>query len=108
MVKQGEIIKVNLNLKPGHEQLGCKNYICLSHELVNTTSNITVFAPISNTDREYPFYVELEETETTRKVLLNQVVAIDCNTRCYTYAESVSDDFLIELLDKVKLVLEKN
>lgn len=45
MVKQGEIIKVNLNLKPGHEQLGCKTYMCLSHELVNTTSNITVFAP---------------------------------------------------------------
>lgn len=44
MVKQGEIIKVNLNLKPGHEQLGCKTYMCLSHELVNTTSNITVFA----------------------------------------------------------------
>ncbi|MGO4940734.1 type II toxin-antitoxin system PemK/MazF family toxin [Fundicoccus sp. Sow4_D5] len=108
MVKQGEIIKVNLNPKQGHEQQGYRLFICLSHELVNTTSNIGVFAPISNTAREYPFYVELEETETTGKVLLDQVMAIDYNARSYTHVESVSDDFLIELLDKVKLVFEKN
>lgn len=40
MVKQGDIIKVNLNPRKGHEQQGYRPYLCLNHELVNTTSNI--------------------------------------------------------------------
>lgn len=108
MVKQGDIIKVNLNPRKGHEQQGYRPYICLSHELVNTTSNLGIFAPISSTSRDYPLYVQLEGTQTTGKVLLDQLIAIDYNARPHTYVETMKDDFLIELLERVKLIFEKN
>jgi mRNA-degrading endonuclease toxin of MazEF toxin-antitoxin module len=51
---QGDIIKIDLNPKQGHEQKGYRPYICLSHHLVSDYANIAVFAPISNTTRQYP------------------------------------------------------
>jgi len=51
---QGDIIKINLDPKQGHEQKGYRPYICLSHHLVSDYANIAIFAPISNTQRQYP------------------------------------------------------
>lgn len=107
-MRQGDIIKLNLNPKQGHEQQGYRPYICLSHDLVNTTANIGVFAPISNTSREYPFYVELTGTLTTGKVLLDQLVAIDYDASKHKHVETLSDEILLDLLDTVKLIFEKN
>lgn len=108
MVKQGDIIKVNLNPKKGHEQQGYRPYICLSHEIISQVSNIAVFAPISNTIREYPFYIPLEHSQTTGKVLLDQLVTIDYNARKYVYVETIDNRLLDELLMKVKAVFQKN
>lgn len=108
MVNQGEIIKINLNPKKGHEQRGYRPYICLSHEVVSEISNIAIFAPISNTERDYPFYISLENTTTTGKVLLDQLVAVDYNAREYVSVEVINDDLLNELLMKVKAIFQKN
>lgn len=108
MVKQGDIIKINLNPKKGHEQQGYRPYICLSHEIISQTSNIAVFAPISNTRRNYPFYIPLEYTQTAGKILLDQLVTIDYNARKYTFVETIDDQLLDELLRKVKAVFQKN
>ncbi|WP_238022320.1 type II toxin-antitoxin system PemK/MazF family toxin [Listeria monocytogenes] len=43
MVKQGDIIKINLNPKQEHEQQGYRPYICLSHNLVSDHANIAIF-----------------------------------------------------------------
>ncbi|EJN94704.1 type II toxin-antitoxin system PemK/MazF family toxin [Streptococcus ratti] len=106
-IKQGSIIKINLNPKQGHEQKGYRPYICLSHSVVTKYSNLAIFAPISNTKRDYPFYVPLKDTETTGKVLLDQLVTIDFNARDYRYIEDVSGELLISLLARVKVLFEK-
>lgn len=108
MVKQGDIIKINLNPKHGHEQQGYRPYICLSHHLVSDYAKIAIFAPISNTSRIYPLYVTLTETETTGKVLLDQLVTIDYNARKHNYVETVSDPLLTKLLETVKVIFQKN
>lgn len=106
-IKQGSIIKINLDPKQGHEQKGYRPYICLSHSIVTKYSNLAIFAPISNTKRKYPFYVPLKDTETTGKVLLDQLVTIDFNARDYRYIENVSDKLLSSLLARVKVLFEK-
>lgn len=109
MVKQGDIIKLNLDPKRGHEQKGYRPYICLSHHMVTDFANVAVFAPISNTSRNYPLYVPIPiQFQTTGKVLLDQLVTIDFNKRGYQYVESVSDAYLEELLMKVKVIFQKN
>jgi len=105
---QGDIIKINLNPKRGHEQQGYRPYICLSNKIISDIANIAVFAPISNTTRNYPLYIKLNNTKTTGSVLLDQVVTIDYNARNFEFVESVPADMLSELLTKVVLVFQPN
>jgi mRNA interferase MazF len=105
---QGDIIKIALDPKQGHEQKGYRPYICLSHHLVSDHTNVAVFAPVSNTTRRYPFYVPLEKTTTSGVVLLDQLVTIDYNARQFTYVETVEADFLEELLKRVVVVFQNN
>jgi mRNA interferase MazF len=105
---QGDIIKINLNPKQGHEQQGYRPYMCLSHKLISDTANIAVFAPISNTTRKYPLYVKLEGTQTTGSVLLDQLVTIDYNARNFAFVESAPHPLVKGILEKVVLVFQPN
>jgi mRNA interferase MazF len=105
---QGDIIKINLDPKQGHEQKGYRPYICLSHHLVSDYANIAVFAPISNTKRQYPLYMPLKETKSTGAVLLDQLVTIDYNARQWSFIETVPENFLKELLKKVVVIFQPN
>ncbi|GHV73533.1 mRNA interferase PemK [Spirochaetia bacterium] len=105
---QGDIIKINLDPKKGHEQAGYRPYICLSHKVISDYANIAVFAPISNTKRQYPLYIPLRETETTGVILLDQLVTIDYNARQFRYIETVSGGFLKDLLATAVLVFQNN
>ena len=105
---QGDIIKINLDPKQGYEQKGYRPYICLSHHLVSDYANIAVFAPISNTTRQYPLYVPLEDSKSTGVVLLDQLVTIDYNARQWNYVETVQYAFLDKLLKKVVLIFQNN
>ena len=105
---QGDIIKINLNPKQGHEQAGYRPYICLSNKIISDIANIAVFAPISNTKRSYPLYIKLNGTKTTGSVLLDQLVTIDYNARGFDFVESVSSAVINELLEKVVLVFQPN
>ena len=75
--------------------------------MVQNYSNIAIFAPISNTKRDYPFYVPLEGTKSTGKVLLDQLVTIDFRARKYKFVEDIADSLLFELLSRVKAIFEK-
>lgn len=105
---QGDIIKISLDPKKGHEQQGYRPYICLSHKIISEVANIAVFAPISNTKRDYPFYIKLAGTQTTGSVLLDQIVTIDYNARKYNFVESVPTAVINELLETVVLVFQPN
>ncbi|MDR0868224.1 MAG: type II toxin-antitoxin system PemK/MazF family toxin [Planctomycetota bacterium] len=105
---QGDIIKINLDPKQGHEQAGYRPYICLSHQLVSDYANVAVFAPISNTARRYPLYVPLSKTRSTGVAMLDQLVTIDYRARQFQFVETVPDDFLQKLLSTVILVFQPN
>lgn len=108
VVKQGDIIKINLNPKKGHEQQGYRPCICLSYKGVSKYANVAIFAPISNTQRDYPLYVPLRGTQTTGKVMLDQLITLDFNERGYKYVETVSDDLISELLVKAKVMFQRD
>ncbi len=105
---QGDIIKINLNPKKGHEQQGYRPYICLSNKLISDIANIAVFAPISSTQREYPLYIKLNNTKTTGVVMLDQLVTVDYNARDFRFVESAPVSLVSELLRKVVLVFQPN
>jgi len=105
---QGDIIKINLDPKKGHEQAGYRPYICLSNKMVSDYANIAIFAPISNTERKYPLYIPLQKTKTTGSVLLDQLVTIDYSARDFRFVESVSSALLRHLLAITVMVFQGN
>lgn len=105
---QGDIVRLGIGRGKGHEPMGYRPFVCLSHDLVKRYANIAIFAPVSTTDRQYPFYVPLEENlETVGKVMLDQLVTIDYAARGATYVETVSERFLDLLLATVVLIFQK-
>jgi len=54
--QQGDIIKLDLNPRKGHEQQGFRPVIVLSNDIVSQYTNVIIAAPISTTQRKLPLY----------------------------------------------------
>jgi len=99
MVKQGDIIKLNLSPTSGHEQSGYRPAVVVSNDFAIVKTNVVYIAPISNTKRHFPLHVELDaRTATTGEILCEQVKAVDLKARQYTIIESIPSDILQKVL----------
>ena len=105
---QGDIIKINLDPKKGHEQAGFRPYICLSNKIVSYYANIAIFAPISSTRRKYPLYIPLRKTKTSGNVLLDQLVTIDYDARDFKFVETIPSALLLHILSITVMVFQPN
>ena len=108
MVSQGDIFYVNFNPSRGHEQMNKRPAIALSNDLVCQTSNMTIVAPISSTERNFPMYHRLNSSQTIHgKVLLDQTIALDLRARHVTdeaIVDHVSREELEEIIFLYKLL----
>ena len=98
--QQGDIIKLNLNPRLGHEQQGFRPVIVLSNNIVSGYSNVVIAAPISTTQRKLPLYRNLPDDLITKgTVLLDQLVTLDYKVRSFQFVEKVPPDYLMQLLN---------
>ncbi|MCL2044893.1 MAG: type II toxin-antitoxin system PemK/MazF family toxin [Oscillospiraceae bacterium] len=99
MVKQGDIIKIDFSPTQGHEQTGYRPAVVVSNNFALTKTNLVYIAPITNTVRQFPLHVTLDErTSTSGDILCEQVRAFDLNSRQYTVVESLPADLLDRVL----------
>ena len=97
--QQGDIIKLDLDPRKGHEQQGFRPVIVLSNNIVSQYTNVVIAAPISTTQRRLPLYRDLPDNLNTKgTVLLDQLVTLDYKARSFQFIEKVSSDFLQQLL----------
>ena len=101
-IKQGDIIKLNLNPTKGHEQAGYRPVLVISNVSHSRASNMTLVCPITNTDRNNPIHVRLERLATTGFVMCDQIRAVDIRARDYIMVETVAEETLLEVCDIVK------
>ena len=100
MVKQGDIIWLDFDPQIGHEQKGRRPALVVSNETFNRFSDLAIVCPITNTNKEYPFHVKLDErTKTTGVILSDQARKLDINARNYEFTEKITDDVLLEVID---------
>ena len=102
MVKQGDIIKLNLSPTAGHEQRGYRPVLVVSNATHSRVSNMILVCPITNTDRNIPVHVRLEGLKTTGFVMCDQIRAVDVQAREYTMIETVDAETLWEVCDIVQ------
>ena len=99
MVKQGDIIKLDLSPTIGHEQHGFRPAVVVSNNFILTKTNMVYIAPITNTKRPFPLHVALDDrTVTTGEVLCEQVKAVDLSIREYKVIEKLPSEILERVL----------
>ena len=101
-IKQGDIIKINLNPTKGHEQAGYRPVLVINNASHSRASNMTIVCPITGTDRQNPIQVGLKGLETTGFVMCDQVRAIDIRSREFKVIETVDNETLWEVCDIVQ------
>ena len=108
VVSQGDIFYVDFNPIVGHEQKHRRPAIALSHDLVAKFGDLTIVAPISTTERNYPTYHTLTSTKIVKgKVMLDQTIALDLKARGVTkIEESLNKTELKEIINKYKLLFD--
>ena len=107
MVKQGDIIKVNLNPQAGHEQAGYRPAVVISNNFFNEKTKLAILCPITNTNNHFPLHIPLDNrTKTTGVILCEHIRAIDLEARPHIFIEKIPDDILENIIDIVFAEIE--
>lgn len=97
---QGDIIYIEFNPQAGHEQKGKRPALVVSNFTYNRFTKLAMVCPITNTSREFPLHLPLDErTKTTGVIICEQVKALDIYARDVYYYEKAPIDITEEVLD---------
>lgn len=109
-VRRGDIFWVDLDPVKGSEQGKTRPCVVIQSDQGNKSSPTTIVAPITSSyERIYPTDVELEvgegNLEKRSKVLLNQIVAVDIDSRVKGKVGCLSEERMEEIDQKIKYSL---
>ena len=108
MVEQGDIIKIDLNPKTGHEQAGYRPALVVSNAVYNKYAKMVIVCPITNTDNSFPLHIPLDgRTQTTGYILCEHIRALDVNARPHKVIEKLPEDILDRVINTVYAQIER-
>ena len=102
---QGHILKVSLDTTEGHEQYGWRPALVVSNDKFNRyNGGIIKVVPITSNTKPFPLHLPLPPNLSTSGVVeIEHERALDLGTRPYNFVETVSDEFLEDVLDHIRL-----
>ena len=107
--RQGDIIWLNLNPQAGAEQSGHRPVIVVSNdEFHKRIANLVMICPITNTDRNFPTHIRLNNnrTKTSGVIKCEQAKILDHKERHASFIETAPKDILDEAKDLVTSFIE--
>lgn len=104
MVKQGSILKLDLNPTKGREQKLYRPVVVVSNTAYHRfTGGLAIICPITTTHRNYPLRIALDErTETTGYIITEQPRAIDLDARDYRFIEILPPEILVKIIEHLR------
>ena len=101
--EQGDIIYLDFNPQTGHEQKGRRPAIIITNNLFNKYSKMLMVCPITNTNKNHPFHIPLDErTKTTGTILCDQARTLDISARNATFIEKAPDEVINKVINMIK------
>ena len=98
--EQGDIVYLEFNPQAGHEQKGRRPALVISNNTFNRFTKLALVCPITNTAKDYPLHVKLDErTKTTGVIMCEQVKALDIYARNISFIEKVPGDIIEDAVD---------
>jgi mRNA interferase MazF len=80
--KKGDFIAVTFDPQSGHEQKGRRPALVVSNDLFNKHTGLVIVCPITNTDRQFPFHIPIENVPNVKGfIMVEQVKSIDFQSR---------------------------
>jgi mRNA interferase MazF len=103
--QKGDLVILTFDLSAGHEQQGRRPALIVSNEVFNKHVGLAIACPITNTDRNFPFHINVESEELTGFVMSEQVKSIDYKVRKVKFVTKVSDEVLAKVLGILESVV---
>jgi mRNA interferase MazF len=105
--ERGQVIKLNFNPKLGSEQAGYRPAVVLSRTVYNAKTGMMLACPITSSKKGYATEIALPKGLKTKGVILStQIKAMDWRERPFRVVESVEDEILEAVLDRLIAVIE--
>jgi len=97
--EKGDFVVVNFDPQSGHEQKGRRPAMVISNKIFNNGTGLCIVCPITNTNRSFPFHVEIPLTSSlTGYIMVEQVKSIDYKSREVKLIEKAPNDVIIKVL----------
>lgn len=107
LFEQGDIIYLDFDPQSGHEQKGRRPAIVVTNNTFNIFSKMLIVCPITNTDKNHPFHIKLDNrTKTTGIILCDQARTLDVNIRKASFIEKAPNDIISEVVDMMESFIE--
>ncbi len=103
--KKGDLVILSFDPSAGHEQQGRRPALVVSNEIFNKHVGLAIVCPITNTNRDFPFHVQVDSNKLTGFIMTEQIKSIDYNTRKVKFVEKVSDEVMSKVLGIVESVV---
>jgi mRNA interferase MazF len=104
--KRGDFIWIDFDPQAGHEQMGNRPALVISHDDFNEQMGFAYICPISNTQRKNPFYVSIPEGEAVTGVIMTeQMRSLDFRARKATYKGACPELLLQDCLRRIKPII---
>lgn len=102
---RGDLVWLNFTPQSGHEQLGKRPALVLSHKEYNRKVGLAIFCPITSKVKDYPFEVKIINKKIQGVVLSDQIKSLDWESRNIEYISKTTESEIEEVLNKLKLLI---
>jgi mRNA interferase MazF len=93
--QKGDFVALTFDPQSRHEQKA----IVISNTLFNQHTGLAIVCPVTNTQRDYPFHVQIPEgSSLTGFIMVEQVKSVDFNQRKVKFIEKAPLETINEVL----------
>jgi mRNA interferase MazF len=104
--KRGDFIWIDFDPQAGHEQMGKRPALVVSHDGFNQKMGFAFVCPISNTTRKNPFYVAIPEgVGVTGVIMADQLRSLDFRARKASVIGACPDRLFQDVLRRIKPII---
>ena len=104
--RRGDFIRLNFDPQAGHEQMGSRPALVLSHTSFNRKMGFAFVCPLSTTKRKNPFYVPIPEAEkVTGVIMADQLRSLDHRAGRAVFISKCPEVLLQEVLMHIEPIL---
>jgi mRNA interferase MazF len=104
---RGDVVWLDYDPQPGHEQAGKRPAIVFSPINYNRRIGLALFFPITSHIKGYPFEVRIKLEKIDGVVLSDQIKNLDWKARKAKFIEKAPDSILTEVREKLDWILDK-